>query len=72
MKRPEPLYRARIVIKGKVEHGEPTTMLSAATADCWKAVNERGATFAAIDKNQQGADHPDNAGKYFLYQFIKA
>lgn len=70
--KPQPMYRARFRIGRKIKLGEPSSMLSAAMADCWQAINEKGATFAAIDKDQQGADHPDNAGKFFLYQFIKA
>lgn len=67
----QPIYRARVRIGRKIELGEPSSMLSAAMADCHQAIS-KGATFAAIDKDQQGADHPDNAGKFFLYQFIKA
>lgn len=66
-----PLYRSRSVKKGVETLGNPSPMLSAALADSHKAVFN-GAIFAAVDRDSQGADHPDNAGKFFLYQFVKA
>jgi len=65
-------YRARVMIHAMEKLGEPRETLSAAIADCQHEISHNGAKFAAVDRDQGGKDHPDNAGKFFLYQFVKA
>jgi len=70
-------YRAASTKRGRHSstdrwrYSEPTDNQEQAAADAHKHVSD-GATFACIERDSGGTDHPDNAGKWFLHRYIKA
>ena len=65
-----PLFKASASLRGKTVASEPTENLAIAIADAWTF--KRGQWKAVtVLRDSRGADHPDNAGKYFLYQIVK-
>lgn len=69
--RPEPRFRAMWKWQGQEMFGAECRELGHAESQAREAV-AKGATFAMIQRDSGGTDHPANAGKWFLYQFIKA
>lgn len=59
-------FRKKPLNKGPVRDLESTTEW-----DAREAVR-LGAVYAAILKDSEGSDHPDNANKFFLHRYIKA
>ena len=64
-----PLYKAVWTGKNSGE-SQPDISLARATAEGWKAA-KAGAKTVTIQKDCRGTDHPENAGKFFLYHIIK-
>jgi hypothetical protein len=64
---PPPRYRAqwRINHQKQIHAGPPRHTESEAMTDI-----QPDAKVAAILKDLQGKDHPDNAGKFFLYRIV--
>ena len=68
-----PIYRASWSRDGsiaKTQLGEPSERMEAAMLDASRAVRS-GNRSVTILCDEQGADHSDNAGKFFLYRIIK-
>lgn len=63
---PAPVYQARWTLKGK-EFSGPTEHTPGLAASHIPAA----AKVATVLRDSRGADHPDNAGKFFLYQIIR-
>jgi hypothetical protein len=69
----KPLFRAEYRQSGsrRFELGPIRTTEAHAATDCHESI-AKGAVFAAILRDSQGTDHPDNAGKFFLHRYVKA
>lgn len=48
---------------------EPT--IERAESAAWTRLQEKRYKTIVILQDQEGADHPDNAGKYFLHRIVK-
>lgn len=73
-----PLYRASWSIDGSLDlaqcgQGETSQRLESAVADANHVARApgRSAKSVTILRDDRGTDHPDNAGKFFLFKIIK-
>ncbi len=63
-------YKAQASFRGKLTESEPCTEAQAYnTALAWK--RDGKFTTITITQDSEGADHPSNAGKFFLHRIIK-
>jgi hypothetical protein len=62
-------YKVNVTRRGKTTESEPFTSYDAALAEANREA--RTARVVTITKDQEGADHPANAGKFFLERIIK-
>jgi hypothetical protein len=62
-------YQVNITKRGKTTISEPLTSIHEAERIARAAVD--GAKVVTITADQEGADHPANAGKFFLHRIIK-
>jgi hypothetical protein len=63
-------YQVNVTKRGKTTVSEPMESYGAALTMA-QAAAKGGAKVVTITRDDEGADHPDNAGKFFLHRIIK-
>lgn len=72
----KPLYKAQVTTRVGRKCGETFFTpafenLSVVMADAVSYASKSYVKTVVVLKDQRGADHPDNKGKFFLYRIIK-
>ena len=64
-------YQVNVTRKGKTTVSAPMAHIGYARTEARKEAAVKGTSVVTITRDSEGADHPANAGKFFLHEIIK-